>query len=318
MILTLTPNSAIDRILVIDEIVPATTMRCPTIIDHIGGKGLDTSIALHCMGVDTFGLSFAGGVNGRVMVDALVALGVPHEIIWLEGETRIAHVIVETKRHRHSHIIAGALPTTDADADAMLARMMHYLPQATWVVAGGSFPPGMSTSFAAQIQARAHAANVPTLFDMMGRPVADLLAGPGGAPTILKMNETEFAATFGTPQVETSGSGLQALAAMANEIAGQYALQALVLTLGKDGLLALTPDGVYHALAPQQQVFNAAGAGDSASAALVWRLGLGESWEQALVWAAAVSAASVLTDRTSIVNPTDVDRLFPHVQLRAL
>ena len=50
----------------------------------------------------------------------------------------------------------------------------------------------------------------------------------------------------------------------------------------------------------------------------LWRLGLGESWEQALVWAAAVSAASVLTDRTSIVNPTDVDRLFPHVQLRAL
>ncbi len=105
MILTISPNCAVDRILFVDEIIPATTMRCSAMIDHIGGKGLDTSIALNCMGVETFGLGFAAGVNGRIMADALVALAVPHELIWLEGETRIAHVIVETARHRHSHII---------------------------------------------------------------------------------------------------------------------------------------------------------------------------------------------------------------------
>lgn len=313
MILTLTPYLAVDRILIIDEIVPATTMRCSRMIDHIGGKGLDTSIALHCLGVDTLGLAFAGGVNGRIVADALTALGVPYEMLWLEGETRIAHVIVETKHHRHSHIIGGSLPATASDGEALLERMRHHLPRAKWVVGGGSLPPGLPTDFAAQIQAIAKAAGVPTLFDMTGTPVLDLLQGPGGPPTILKMNAVEFAATFGAHT-----EGINGLAHAALGIVAQHRLDSLVLTLGEDGILAATPQGVFHALAPEQQVYNAAGAGDSASAALVWRLNVGDAWPQALVWAAAVSAASVLTDRTAIVDPADVERLLPQVALREL
>ncbi len=234
-------------------------------------------------------------------------------MLWLEGETRIAHVIVETARHRHSHIIGGSLPATAEDGEALLARMQHYLPQARWVVGGGSLPPGLPTDFAARIQEIAAAGGVPTLFDMTGKPVHDLLQGPGGPPTILKMNEVEFAATFGE-QTE----GVEALAQAAVEVAGRHKLHSLVLTLGKDGILAASPEGVFHALAPEQQVFNAAGAGDSASAGLVWRLDLGDSWPQALIWAAAVSAASVLTDRTAIVDPADVERLLPLVALHKL
>jgi 1-phosphofructokinase family hexose kinase len=315
MILTISPNPAVDRILLVDEIVPATTMRASGMIDHIGGKGLDTSIALHCMGVDTLGLGFAAGANGRIMAGALDALGVPNELIWLEGETRIAHVIVETNRHRHSHIIAGALPTSPAQGDALLERMRHHLPQAKWVVGGGSLPPGLPTTYAAQIQAIAKEAGVPTLFDMTGRPVHELLAGPGGAPTILKMNEDEFAQTFGFAHFKTSGSGLEALAQAAANIVVQENLNTLVLTLGKDGILAITPDEVLHAQAPEQQVFNAAGAGDSASAGIVWRLSEGDAWENALTWAAAISAASVLTDRTAIVDPVEAEALLAHVRI---
>ena len=311
MILTISPNCAVDRILFVDEIIPATTMRCSAMIDHIGGKGLDTSIALNCMGVETFGLGFAAGVNGRIMADALVGLAVPHELIWLEGETRIAHVIVETARHRHSHIIAGALYTSPADGDALLARLRHYLPGARWVVGGGSLPPGLPASYSAQIQAIAREAGVPTLFDMTGGPVHALLAGPGGPPTILKMNEDEFATTFGV-----MAEGQDALAAAAIAAVATHHLESLVLTMGKDGILAVTPQGVFHVLAPQQVVFNAAGAGDSASAGIIWRLSVGDTWAQALVWAAAISAASVLTDRTAIVNPADAARLYPEVQLR--
>ncbi len=318
MILTITPNSAVDRILIIDEIIPATTMRCSAMIDHIGGKGLDTSIALHCMGVDTLGLGFAGGVNGRIMADALVALGVPHELIWLEGETRIAHVIVETKHHRHSHIIGGALPTTPAQGNALLERMRFHLPEARWVVGGGSLPPGLPTTYAAQIQAIAKAAGVPTLFDMTGQPVHDLLAGPGGPPTILKMNGDEFAATFSVADEVLANGDLHALAAAATATVAEHRLNALVLTLGKEGILAITPEGKFHVQAPMQRVYNAAGAGDSASAGIVWRLGEGDTWAAALQWGAAISAASVLTDRTAIVNPTDAQSLFPQVRVTAL
>ena len=46
MILTLTPNAALDRLLFIDEFKPGTVMRPQKMIDKVGGKGLDSSVAL--------------------------------------------------------------------------------------------------------------------------------------------------------------------------------------------------------------------------------------------------------------------------------
>lgn len=310
MILTLTPNSAIDRILFVDEIVPGTTMRCSRMIDHIGGKGLDSSIALQSLGVETYALAFAAGANGQTMARAIEALGIPHELIWLEGETRIAHVVIETKRHRHSHLIAGSLPTPPEAGALLLARAQPHLARASWLVAGGSLPPGLPASYYREIGALARAAGVPALFDMTGEPVHALLDAP---PAILKMNRVEFESTFGVHP-----ASFEDLIPEAGRVARMHNLPALVLTAGELGIIAATPAGLFHASCPPQQVLNAAGAGDAASAALAWRFSLGEDWPLALQWAVAVSAGSVGTPLTGQVDPAAVEPLFAQTVVRQI
>ena len=310
MILTLTPNAALDRILFVDEIVPGTTMRCSGMVDHIGGKGLDASIALRMLGVETVGISFAAGATGQTVVRLVEGYGIQPEIIWLEGETRIAHVVVETKRNRHSHLIAGSLPVPAQGVAEFEGRTRAHLARAEWVIAGGSLAPGLPVDWYRRLADLAQDAGVPVLFDISGPPALAVLSQP---PAVLKMNWHEFETTFGI-----HATSLAALAADALHVARIHALPALVLTASEHGILACTPEGVFHAHCPPQVVFNAAGAGDSASAAIAWRLALGESWRETLRWAAAVSAASVLTDRTAVLDTAEVERLLPLAIVRPL
>lgn len=53
MILSVTPNSALDRVIFIEEFRPGAVMRAPRTVEAVGGKGLDASVVLAAFGVET-------------------------------------------------------------------------------------------------------------------------------------------------------------------------------------------------------------------------------------------------------------------------
>src|SRR3990170_943994 len=109
MILTVTLNSAIDKVLLIDEFTPDFPMLAKKVIVSVGGKGLDSSVVLSHLAVETVGLTFVAGENGRVLIDLLDGYGIISEAIWVNGETRICYVIAETNNGQVSHIKSGEL-----------------------------------------------------------------------------------------------------------------------------------------------------------------------------------------------------------------
>ena len=96
----------------------------------------------------------------------------------------------------------------------------------------------------------------------------------------------------------------------------RFHLHNFVLTCGRKGLLAFTPQATYLANAPRQQEVNAAGSGDAVSAALTYRLSLGDSWESALRWAVAAGAAVVLTEGTAECQMTDVEHIHAQTSVQ--
>lgn len=307
MILTLTANAALDRVIFIEEFVPATTMRAPRFIECAGGKGFDTSVALRGLNQPTTAIGFVAGYYGSLLVNVLQNYGIDVDPIWLQGETRLANVLVEMVRARHSHVMIGALPVTAADIETMMDRFDLHLSDASWIVAAGSLPPGMPLSFYHTVTERAHAAGKPILIDATGAPLLDALAA---RPDVVKLNQDEFVDTFGL-----TGGELSAIVAAAQKMQQDRGLPALALTCGREGVIAITPEVVVQAQAPVQRAINAAGAGDAASAAIVWRRTLGDSWPETVRWAAAVSAASVGTEGTAEVRFADVEHLLSDVRV---
>ena len=278
-------------------------MRPQKTVDYVGGKGFDTSIVLQALGVDNQAIGFVAGPTGRQLVKLLDGYGLRHDLTWVDGETRIAHIVIEAKHHRHSHLIAAGLQVSAEAYQALLQKYCRYLPQTQWVVAGGSLAAGVPVTCYHQLVEMAHAAGVSILIDSFGQPVRETWPV---RPDILKMNWDEFGETFNCPTTTLTN-----LTAAAQTMRQREQLPALVITCGAQGVLALTPTGNYLATPPPQAAVNAAGAGDAVSAVLAWRLSLNDSWPEALRRATATGAAVTLTEGTAECRPPDVERILP-------
>lgn len=310
MILTVTANAALDRVIFIPRFTPKETMRALHTVESVGGKGLDSSVVLQSLGIANQALSFVAGQNGKRVARLLEGYGIPHELVWVNWETRIAHVIVETDCQRHSHIITNGYRVEQADVDVFLARFAGLLSTASWVIAAGSLPQGMPADFYAQITEISHRAGTMVLVDCPGEPARKSIQA---SPDILKMNRTEFASTF-----SLEPTSIEELRSCAGKVLSEYGLPSLVITSGADGILAITSDIALLAASPRQQEVNAAGAGDAVSALLAWRFSQGDDWAKALRWAAAASAAVVLTEGTADCHPADVQKILDQVTIREM
>ncbi len=310
MILTVTANSALDKVIFIEEFIPTTDMRSRWMVESVGGKGFDTSVVLKSMGIDTLALGIMAGFTGKQLERVLERYGFPLDLVWVDGETRVANVIVETLHYRQSHVTSPGYPASEVAAAELSRRFCAHLPGASWAVAGGSLPEGIRPDFYARLIELANQAGKPFLLDCAGEPMRLAAAA---RPAVMKMNRSELGQTFGV-----RAGGVEELAAAIRDFRAARDLPALVVTCGKDGLLASTPEGEFLAASPPQEEINSAGAGDAASAAIPWRLSLGEPWPEALRWGAAVSAAVVLTPGTADCSPADVARILPDTRVRRL
>ncbi|HEX9013043.1 MAG TPA: hexose kinase [Anaerolineaceae bacterium] len=307
MILTVTANSALDKVIYIDEFIPTTDMRSRRMVESVGGKGFDTSVVLASLGIPSLALGIVAGSSGRRLAELLEGYGISTDLVWVDGETRVANVIVEMVHNRQSHVTTPGY-TVPAEAAAELTRRYcAHLAQASWVVASGSLPEGLPGDYYRSLSQLAAQAGVPILVDCSGEP---LRLAAEGMPAVLKMNRREFFEAFGI-----GGATVAELAVLARAFRVERGLRALVITCGMDGILASTGEGEYLAASPAQLEVNSAGAGDAVSAAIPWRLSQGESWKEALRWGAAVSAAVVLTPGTADCAPDEVARILPETQV---
>jgi 1-phosphofructokinase family hexose kinase len=294
----------------IEEWTPGQPMRTDRVVECVGGKGLDSAVALSQIGVETTGLGFFAGKIGRELTELLVDYGIKPDPVWVDGMNRVAHVITETKTDVLSHIIAGKVLINQAQEQELIDKYKAYLENVEYVIIAGSVPPAMRQDFTASLVEMAKAAGVPVLVDSQKQAMVEVVKV---VPDVVKMNWDEFEWTF-----DVKAESIEALLDLAQAFHNERQLKNLVLTLSKDGIIAVTGQGTFFAKAPFQEPVNAAGAGDAVSSALAWRFTQGDDWESALKWASAVSAASVLTERTSEVRMEDADRIYPDVSVKRL
>ena len=310
MILTVTTNASLDRLLFIPEFVATSNMRVQKNLDAVGGKGFDTSVALSCIGVETTALGFIAGRTGEQLVELLNGYGIQSDLLWVEGETRIAHVVIETAHHRHSHITSTGYSVSTADLDRFVDRYCSHLDAARWAIISGSLPPGAPADFYGRLVMLAKQKGVSTIVDCADEPSRQAASQ---RPTILKMNRAELAQSYGV-----TADNLPELNQRVRKLAEQNSLANVVITCGAEGILAVTEAGSHLATTPPQQEVSAAGAGDAVSGCLAWRLGQGDDWPSALRWAAATGAAVVLCERTAECRREDVDAIYPQVTVTSL
>ncbi|WP_328311411.1 1-phosphofructokinase family hexose kinase [Streptomyces sp. NBC_00442] len=280
MIVTVTLNTALDLTYRVPALVPHASHRVDEVTERPGGKGLNVARVLAALGHESVVTGFAGGPSGEVLRGLLAGLGPVDALVPIEGATRRTIAVVDAATGDTTQFNEPGPLVSPAEWDAFLLTYGRLLDGADAVALCGSLPPGLPVGAYAQLVRRARTAKVPVLLDTSGEA---LRRGMAARPDLAKPNADELA------QLTGSREPLRAA-----RDARRRGAHTVVASLGAEGLLAATPDGLWRAAPPAAVRGNPTGAGDSAVAGLLSGLVEGLDWPGRLSRAVALSVATVL------------------------
>jgi 1-phosphofructokinase family hexose kinase len=310
MILTLTPNPTIDRVVFCRNFSLGTVVRAEAESVTPCGKGVAASVVIHELGGDTVALGLKAGLTGDLHGALLDGLGVEHDLVSARGETRTMVVLVDLAVNQQSSISAPTLQASLAHMPELIGRLEVYAGGAWGLICAGSLPPGLPVDCYTRLLRWARQRGLVTLLDSSGEA---LRRGVRGLPHVLKVNQRELAELdAGMP------TNLEQLAATLASRLGRWATEALIVTLGERGTLAVTDEGGYHALPPKVPVVNTAGAGDALAGAMMLARSRGSAWPTALALGTAAGASVVMNEGTAICRRKEVEELLPQVRVEEL
>ena len=307
MIICVNANPAVDHVLFIDSLETRGTIRAKGSLDCVGGKGADVALVLAKLGAEHCLVSFMAGEYGQILKGLYKAYQIKAELIWVEGETRVVTVIIETANCYMTQISQSGFEITEGDSHSFMNAIRRNTQQNDWIIASGSLPPNAPKDFYKQVTNIAHCAGAQILIDAQS---GALLEAIPAVPNLIKLNWKEYIATFGLDEIN-----IPAISKHAHDLLEENHFQAIIITLGEEGILLVSSSKVYHAVGAEQIPVNPAGAGDAVSAALVHRLTLGDPWEVALRWACAAGMAVTLTEATADCEFGVIELFLPQIEI---
>ncbi|MFF2370945.1 1-phosphofructokinase family hexose kinase [Agromyces sp. NPDC058110] len=269
MIVTVTPNPALDLTWHVDGLRPGETHRVPAGATRAGGKGINVARVLHEQGVPVLALTTFGGAAGSEFAADLAVGGVPHRLVPVGGATRRSVAIVDTDAAHTAVLNERGAALTDAEADALDAVAVEAATAAAAAsaaraarrrdvaVISGSLPPGYGPERIGGLVHRLGQTGARVVVDTSGPALLE--AARAGAYA-LKPNAEELAAATGITDPEEGALLLLDLGATL-----------VMVSQGGDGLMLVSraeQRRPVRARLPRVLRGNATGAGDAAVAAL--------------------------------------------------
>lgn len=288
MIVTVTANPALDLTWEIDRIEIGGTHRADTGAVRAGGKGLNVARVAHAQGFPVRAVTTCGGATGVEMRDELADSGVPHVLVPVSAPTRRSVAWVDRALGDTTIVNERGVNPSAEEWAAFSALVREEAAAASVLVISGSIPPGAPDDLLTDLIAAG--AGRPVIVDTSG-PV--LLTAADAGASVLKPNRAEL----------LEATGLSDPIAGARELLRRGA-GLVLLSLGVDGMYAVTIDRVLRARLPEPLAGNPTGAGDAAVAAAATLMAEGNTDPEAIVRrATAWSAAAVLMPLAGEISP---------------
>jgi 1-phosphofructokinase family hexose kinase len=284
MILCITPNPAIDRTLILPQLIPGEVHRAKKVIVAAGGKGLNVARAIRILGGNALCLGFAGGHAGRLLADLAQTEGLHSSWTWTTSETRTCTILISEEGDA-TEIDEPGLSVSKSDWKELQQEVSRHLSSTDRVCISGSLPVGSSADDLQGLLKTASRSGKQVWVDTSGAALRAALDHPN---ICLKVNGNEIGDVLGfqVKDLDSARSGLIRL--------GAHHLTATVITLGSMGAVMATREERWFARGPLVSVVSAVGSGDAFLAGLVSALDTGKGWPSALGDAVAAGTANTL------------------------
>ncbi|MFP4144586.1 MAG: 1-phosphofructokinase family hexose kinase [Phycisphaeraceae bacterium] len=282
-IVTVTLNTAVDRVLEVENFAIGGHLRAREVARYPAGKGINVSRSLARLGVDNIATGFTGQPEAGQFEQLLAGAGpgrAVDQLLTARGRTRENITILDPVEHTDTHVRTSGYEVTRRDLQRIVSKLGLLTREGAIVTFSGSLPPGMNP------------VDLDTLLYVVlgggGRVVADLsgdllkqctsidleisgeldrserYTGPKML-WMVKPNRNELAEALGIDRKLTEQEVLAAGRRLAERVTW------VVITLGADGALLFGEEGTWRARCeiPPEDVVSTVGCGDSLLAGLL-------------------------------------------------
>jgi 1-phosphofructokinase family hexose kinase len=306
LIVTLTINPAIDRIISIDRLAFEDRAYINSTRELAGGRGINVSSVIHSFGGETLAVLISGGDSGKRLEELLGKCGYRIAVVPVQNEIRTNLTV--TDKHGLTVNLNETGPTLGKAEVARVERVVRdLLEHASWLAVCGSIPPGVPPSFYGKLIAMARHKKVKTLLHADGEALRE---GIEARPTVVSPNQQEAGRLLGRTLL-TRTHFLEAA-----ERIRQLGSESVVLTLGSRGAVGAFADGLMEALPPRIDAVCPIGAGDALMAAYAWARVRRTSAVEALRWGVAAGTASARLPGMSFASLEQSKEIYRQVEVR--
>jgi 1-phosphofructokinase family hexose kinase len=308
VILTVTPNPAVDQTVWLEELRSGAVNRA--LESHLdpAGKGINVSRMAHRLGAPTIAFGFLAGEAGAIIERLLDDEEVLHYFVRVPGQTRINLTIMEAGGTATS--LYGPGPSVrEEQLEALRAVVCSWLQSSRVLVLAGSLPPGASAGVYASYISAARALKIPVLLDADGEA---LRQGIAAGPDLIKPNLAEAERLLGRalPDLASAAQGARELSLRG--------IPYVVLSMREQGALCAAGEQVWRVMPPRIKRRSTVGSGDSMVAGLALTLARGGDLLDGLKLGAAAGAATAASPGTSLGTAEEVAALLHEVQVEPL
>lgn len=284
MVYTVTFNPAIDYVVHIKDIHLGETNHSDSEEIYFGGKGINVSVVLKELGVNSKALGFTAGFTGEAIENGLADLGIDTDFVRLKtGNSRIN---VKLKSAEETEI-NGQGPHIDDESVTLLFQKLDALTDGDTLILAGSIPPSLPTDIYEKILERLKAKKIRVIVDATKDLLLNVLKFK---PFLVKPNNHELGDMFGV-NLKTD----EEIEKYARKLQDMGAVNVLISMAG-DGSMLIDETGKMHrAGVCKGKVKNSVGAGDSMVAGFTAGIQRVD-YEYALKLATAAGGATAFSD----------------------
>lgn len=307
VVLTITPNPAIDMTLQLDRFTAGAVNRVKHAQSHAGGKGVNVAGVLAQLGANVSVTGWLGASNASIFDHFFAARHLADDFVRVPGETRVGLKISDQSNGETTDLNLPGLPiSADAQA-ALLSVIERQVHLGTWVVIGGSLPAGVEASVVAIWIEAIRSRGGKVALDTSGQP---LRVGLQHRPDLIKPNAEELSEAVGRP-LRTP----EDLVTAARDLVGQ-GIGTVAISMGGDGAILVDSTGAVRTRPPKVEVRSTVGAGDAMVAGMVYAKAVGLPLEEAARLATALGTDAVT--RIGRDQPLAYEQFLPLVRVEPI
>ncbi len=308
MIITVTVNPAMDKVLYLDGLRLNETNRIQSYFSCVGGKGTHVSANLSSLGIKSVATGIVRGPVGQDILSALCSEHIDLQFIALEeGNSRINYVLIDNVNNCTLLADKGRM-LDSVELDLLIQRYSALVGEGDTVVISGD-GSNQKQSIQDKLIDIAYERKAKICLDTSGE---SLITGVRRSPFLIKPNLAELRFLCGKEFIS------QADIMTAMKKLADCGIQNIVVSCGSEGSLVYAAGCYYKVTAPQVPIKNTVGCGDALLAGVLAGFEQHLDMKSILKQATAVAAAAAMNESTVGFDSALISQLVERVKVEPI